>query len=106
VAVAVLIVLLFWGGVFMVALAARGLTPLEFLFGRYEPLPGDLGRWKECGIDDERGYAREERLLLPPGGANSGYLLLQVRYRDQSTREVVSVEPERYLRRRRVSARS
>ncbi len=88
----------------MVALAAKGLTPFEFLLGRYEPLPKDLGIWKQ-GVPDDHGWAREERLLLPPGGANRSYLRLQVRYRDLLTHEM-RVEPERRVRRRRVSARS
>jgi len=106
VTVAILIVVLFWGAVFMIALAVKGLTPSEFLFGAYEPLPGDLGTWKHSGKDDDSGRQREERLLLPPGGARSSHLLLQVRYRDPVSGDVVGVEPEQRVRRRRVSARS
>ena len=105
-AVAVLIVLLFWGSVFMVALTAKGLTPFEFLFGAREPLPKELGSWKESGTDEHTGWVREERLLLPPAGPSSSYLLCQVRHRDPVTHEIVSVEPERRVRRRRVKARS
>ncbi len=104
-AVAVLVVVLFWGTIFVVVLAVKGLTPFEFFFGRYEDLPDDLGAWKETGPEDTAGV-REERLLLPPGGASSGHLLQQVRYRDPLTREIVRIEPERRVRRARRSVRS
>jgi hypothetical protein len=48
---------------------------------------------------------REERLLLPGGRAGAAYFLKQVRYRDAGTGEVVRVEPEARVRRRRVSVR-
>lgn len=105
VAVAISIVVVFWGGVLMAVLTARGSSPLEFLFGRYQSLPEDLGVWKEGGTSSG-GLVREERLLLPEDRANAGYLVQQVRYRDAVTRDIVSVEPERRVRRQRVSARS
>jgi hypothetical protein len=97
--------LLFWAGVFMVYFTAASTTPVEFFFGRYEPLPEDLGVWRETGTA-ESGLLREERCVLPDGRQSSGHLLRQVRFRDAVTREIVSVEPERRLPRRRVSSRS
>lgn len=104
----VFIALLFWAGVFTVYLTSQGTSPLEFLFGRYEPLPDDLGKWRgvtEPG-EDARELVREERLLLPGGRAGASYLLRQVRYRDAATGEIVRVEAEERLRRRRVSTRT
>jgi hypothetical protein len=96
--------LVFWVCVFMVYFTAAGTTPLEFLFGRYEPPPHDLGRWKEIGAAAKSELVREERYLLP-NGRSSGYLLQQVRYRDPATREIVRIEPEKRVARRRVSLR-
>jgi len=101
----VLIALVFWAGVFMVFFTAKGITPREFFFGRYEPLPQDLGKWKATGCDDRSGLLREERLLLPDGQLEARHLVQQVRYRHPETRAITSVEPERRVRRRRVSAR-
>jgi hypothetical protein len=101
----VLIALVFWGGVFVVFFTAKGISPGEFFFGRYEPLPDDLGRWKETGTDEPSGLLREERLLLPDTQLGARHLVHQVRYRHPETRVITSAEPERRVRRRRVSAR-
>jgi hypothetical protein len=98
----VLSALLFWVCVFAVYFTSQGTTPGEFLFGKYEPLPDDLGTWKKTDGDQLPGLLREERLLLPEGQARAGHLLQQVRYRDAATRDIVRVEPERRIRRRRV----
>jgi hypothetical protein len=102
----VLIALLFWVGVFLVFFTARGLTPSEFFFGRYEQLPDDLGTWRELGLDAGSGLLAEERLLLPGDRPKASYLIRQVRFRDPVTRSIVRVEREVRVRRRRVSARS
>jgi hypothetical protein len=102
----VLIALLFWGGVFLVYFTAQGLTPGEFFFGRYEPLPSDLGRWRELGIDAESGLLAEERLLLPGDRPKAPYLIRQARFRDPVTLAIVRVEGETRVARKRVSARS
>ena len=98
--------LLFWGAVFTVYFTTQGTSPWEFLFGRYEPPPADLGRWKESGACEEPHLRREERVLLPPGRPDAGYLLRQVRHRDRASGQIVHVEPEQRLRRRRLGARS
>ena len=101
----VLVALLFWGAVFAVYFAMQGTTVVEFLLGRYEPLPTDLGKWRELGANPKTGLLREERLLLPNGEPSSAWLLHQVRHRDPGTEDIVEVEPERRVRRQRVSAR-
>jgi len=102
----VLTALLFWGAVFMIVFASQGLSPVEFFFGRYEPLPHDLGIWRETGTDAQTGLLREERLLLPNSNPKAGHLMRQVRHRDPATRAIARVEPEQRVPRRRVSARS
>lgn len=101
----VFVALLFWACVFMVYFATQGTTPLEYLLGRFEPLPPDLGRWKECGVDPATGLLREERVVLPGGKPSSGQLLHQVRFRDPETRSIERVGPEVRVRRRRVRER-
>lgn len=98
--------LLFWAAVFAVYLTMQGTTPLEFLLGRYEPPPADLGTWRTLGPSAQTGLIREERLLLPHGQSNASWLVHQVRHRDPVTRAIVEVEPERRVRRRRVGVRS
>lgn len=102
----ILSALLFWACVFVVFFASQGMTASEFVFGKFEPLPGHLGQWVEHGVDVQSGLLREKRVLLPPGRPQAGELLVQVRYRDPATRAIVRVEPEARVRRRRVSARS
>jgi hypothetical protein len=101
----ILSALLFWAAVFTVYFAMQGMTPLEFLLGRYEPLPPGLGTWSELGVDATTGWLKEERLLLPGGAASARYLLHQSRYRNPATGAIEEVEPERRIPRRRVSAR-
>jgi len=104
-ALVVIIALLFWGGVFVVLFTEQGITLVEFFLGRYEPPPSDLGIWKELGSDEQSGLLREERFLLPRGNPSAGQMLHQIRYRDPVMGVIVRVEPERRVRRRRVSAR-
>ncbi|HYP89194.1 MAG TPA: hypothetical protein VEQ59_13600, partial [Polyangiaceae bacterium] len=65
----------------------------------------DLGVWKAVG-EGGPGRIREERCLLPDGRHTSRYLLRQVRYRDALSGEIVGVEAEQRLSRRRISSRS
>jgi hypothetical protein len=97
--------LLFWAAVFTVYFAMQGTTVTEFLLGRFEPLPPDLGRWREHEANPRTGFLREERVLLPAGKPNARWLVRQVRHRDPLTRAIVKVEPERRVRRGRVKAR-
>lgn len=81
-------------------------------WGEIEGLPEDLGRWatdedSEAAIEArERGLTREVRTWREPGAGFFGKdrLVLQVRYRDATTGEIESVEPDRVLPRRRVKA--
>jgi hypothetical protein len=97
----VAVALLFWVGVFMIYFTSAETTPIEFFLGRYEAPPADLGVWKDVGVDSV-GSIREERCLLPEGGARASYLIRQVRFRDPVAGAVVRVEPERRLPRRRM----
>jgi len=99
----VIVAVVFWGSVFIAFLKSAGTTPSEFVFGRYEPPPADLGLWKE--IPSEPGLICEERCLLPEG-QSAPYLLLQRRYRDAATREILRIDPEERIARRRVSLRT
>jgi hypothetical protein len=97
--------LLFWVCVFMVYFTSAGTTPREFFFGRYEEPPDELGRWREVSAESETQLLCEERYLLP-GGRSSPHLVQQVRYRDRSTREIVRIDPEKRVPRRRVGRRT
>ena len=96
--------LVFWVCVFMVYFTAAGTTPREFFLGAYEAPPPDLGHWKEVAVDVAAGLLREERYLLPDG-ERSRCFVQQTRYRDQQTRKIVRIEPEKRVPRRRVSVR-
>jgi hypothetical protein len=73
--------------------------------GELEPLPPDLGKWKD-DVESEHGklavsegLRRETRVLWDEA---SGRLVYQTRYRDAETNTIVRIEPERAERRRRV----
>lgn len=78
--------------------------------GVLEELPPDLGIWKvdESPSDqpslEEQGLRRETRMYYQrtPGER----LVRQVRYRDLVTNEIVRVEPDKVIKRRRVKRRS
>lgn len=89
----------------MIFFAAQGTTPWDFFLGGFEPPPPDLGVWKESGAGEASSLLREERFLFPQGDETSSTLLHQVRYRDRATQEIVRVEPERRVRRRRARSR-
>lgn len=73
--------------------------------GVLEPLPEDLGVWKP-DEDSAEGRAardvdqlREIRTYLDEP---SGKLIFQARYRDRKSNEIVRVEPDQLLKRRRI----
>lgn len=74
----------------------------EERFGDLEPLPDRVGEWCDVGESDEGDLVRQERYLVDERG---GTLLHQVRVRHRTSGEVVSVEPERRVKRRRVRRR-
>lgn len=103
--------------VFLLVVAAIGVgVYLTFVFqnvpgmkeerlGTLEPLPEDIGSWK---VDAEseparaaanEGLVREVRLFHDE---SRGRLVEQVRYRRSSDSEIVRVEPDRRVKRRRV----
>jgi hypothetical protein len=104
-ALVVLAALVFWAAVFAIFFVTQDTTPLEFLLGRYEPLPDNLNTWLDTGVEPSSGLRREERLLLPAGRSDGPLLLRQVRYRDPNTRAIVRVDPEERVHRRRISSR-
>lgn len=102
--------------VFLLLLAAAGVAVYLLFFlshvpgateerlGEYEPVPEDLGRWKIDEASEQaraaraEGLVREERLLLQEGGKR---FIKQARYRDADTREIVRVDPEQLVTRKR-----
>ena len=98
--------LVFWAAIFSVFFTSQGTSSLEFLLGRYEPPPDDLNTWRDVGIEEPTGLLRQERLLFPPGRDGGPILLRQVRFRDPSSLQIVSVRPDERVRRRRVSVRN
>jgi len=78
-------------------------------FGELEDLPDELGKWQvEESSEEARaaraaGLIREQRLCRDPrGGFGEGRLLRQVRYRSTTSGQVVQVEPDEVVKRRRV----
>lgn len=83
---------------------------VEQRLGVLEALPQDVGRWR---VDEEseegraamqKGLRREERLWhdADRGLFGRGKLVQQVRYKNAATNEVVRVEPEIVVKRRRI----
>lgn len=78
---------------------------MEERLGVLEPLPDDLGEWKQ----DERSETGKAALLNEEVceqrvffDETRGKLLHQVRYRSRSNDEIVRVGPERVVKRRRI----
>jgi hypothetical protein len=77
--------------------------------GKLEDLPGNLNEWA-IDRDSPEGHAalaaglqRETRLWQDPAGGFLGRekLLLQTRYRDAKTDEIIRTDPDRRFRRKR-----
>ena len=77
----------------------------EERLGVLEPLPADVGRWHAVEESDagraaaRDGLVREERHYFYEA---RGKLVLQARYKQQSTGEIVRVEPDRPVKRKRI----
>jgi len=77
----------------------------EQRFGKLEELPADLGKWRndqessEAETAKQKGLKRQERYLFD---SEKNKLLYQVRYRDAESNEIVRVEPDVVVKRRRV----
>jgi hypothetical protein len=82
----------------------------EERLGQLEPLPPDVGQWKEDrGSPEgkaalERGELRELRFFYDSsgGGFGGGRLLKQIRYRSVATSEILRAEPDQQVKRKRV----
>ena len=82
----------------------------EERFGKLEPLPPDLGKWRfdddsDAGREAEaHGLRREVRYLYHPGSGlfRGGRLVRQVRYRSITTNKIERIDPEETIKRRRV----
>jgi hypothetical protein len=91
-----------WFGIVVFVAFSLGLA----LFFRWDPerlprlpLPEPLGQW-QADPADEHGQIKERRWLVEAGGLfHRSRLVEQVRRRDSASNEIVSVEPERVLRR-------
>ena len=73
--------------------------------GVLEALPTDVGKWKEDAESEAGRAAAGEGLVREVRHYHyeaSGRLVLQVRYRDKKTDEIVRTEPEEVVKRRRV----
>jgi hypothetical protein len=77
----------------------------EERLGVLEPLPSDTGTWKaeteseEARAAEQEGLVREVRHYFYEA---DGRLVLQVRYKQRDTAEVVRVDAERSVKRRRI----
>jgi hypothetical protein len=83
---------------------------LEQRLGVLEALPEDVGKWKVDETSDagkeaiSKGLRREVRIWHDPnaGFMGGGKLTRQVRYKNAATQEIVRVEPDEVLERKRV----
>ena len=101
-----LVAIAFIGGLFYILVIHREVPgALEQRFGVLEALPEDIGKWK---VDDEseegkaataRGLRRESRLFHD---VQANRLLRQVRFRNQATNEIVRVDPDEVVKRKRI----
>lgn len=84
---------------------------VEQRFGVLEALPEDINQWK---VDEEseegkqavaQGLKREVRLFHDAHGGGlggGGKLIRQVRYKNRATNQVVRVEPDQVVKRKRI----
>ena len=100
-----LLILAIGAGIYLLFILPSVPGAVEERLGVLEPLPEDLNVWK---IDDdspdgkrarEQGEIREVRTLFEEERAR---LVRQVRYRRAVSDEIVRVEPEQIVKRRRV----
>jgi hypothetical protein len=107
-----LLMIAFIGAAFYVLVIYREVPgAVDQRLGVLEALPEDINRWK---VDDDseegkaaaqKGQKREERLFHDPNGGGflgGGKLVRQVRYRNRATNEVVRVDPDQLVTRKRI----
>lgn len=101
-----LIVLGLVGAGFYVVLFVREVPGFaEQRFGKLEPLPEDVGKWRaDTESDAARAAEREglRREIRHWYDSDQNRLLLQARYRSADTNEIVRVDPDVVVRRKRV----
>lgn len=73
----------------------------EERFGTLEELPPKLGKWLKARKANSEGLVRERRRLLDEASAGTR-IIVQVRYRDPETNQIVRILPEKVVRRKRV----
>jgi hypothetical protein len=77
----------------------------EQRLGVLEPLPDDVGKWKIDEDSDEgkdalqKGLKREARMFHD---VQTDKLVRQVRYRNRATNEIVRIDPDEPVRRKRI----
>ncbi len=77
----------------------------EERIGVLEPLPEDVGKWKEDHESEAAKQAAAEGLVREVRHFHyetSGRLVRQARYKSRATGEIVRTEPEEAVKRRRV----
>lgn len=91
-------------GVYLLFIFSQVPGAAEQRLGVLEALPADLGQWKADAEPTPEGLVREVRHLFHEGSGllSSGKLVRQVRYRDPNSGEIVRVDPEEIVKRRRV----
>src|SRR5262245_54500110 len=101
-----LVAIAFIGGLIYVLVIYREVPgALEQRWGVLEALPEDIGKWKVDEESDEgkaavaRGLRRESRLFHD---VQANRLLRQVRFRNQATNEIVRVDPDEVVKRKRI----
>jgi hypothetical protein len=105
--------------VFLVLVGAAGLgVYVLFIFnlvpgaqderlGVLEPLPPDVGKWSADTESEAGRHAAKDGLVREVRHyyyENGGKLVLQVRYKQKDTGNIVRVEPEQAVKRKRVRA--
>lgn len=92
-------------GIYLIVFLGNVPGAAEERLGVLEPLPSDLGQWKEerdtaeATRASEQGLRREVRTFFDEA---HGRLLRQVRYRSSETNEIVRADPDQIVKRRRV----
>jgi hypothetical protein len=92
-------------GIYLIVFFGNVPGAAEERLGVIEPLPPDVGLWKEepdtsgATRAGEQGLKREVRTFFDEA---HNRLLRQVRYRNVETNEIVRAEPDQVIKRRRV----
>ena len=75
----------------------------EERLGQLEPLPPHLGQWLEVDTELAESRIKEVRHLLSESTGFAGpRLIRQVRYRDPDSHEILEIEPEERIKRKRI----